>query len=68
MAGLKFEYVGLIRPDAIADEMERVAKMIREGFTSGQLVEGGEGWWECDGVDEDADAEDDDEGVFDEEN
>ena len=66
MASVTLEYVGLIRPDAVMREMERVGQMIRDGFTSGELTEGGAGWWKCDGVDAEADAEDNDDGAFDE--
>lgn len=32
--------------DAIAGEVERIAEMMRDGFTSGELVDGrGRGWW-----------------------
>ncbi len=37
--------------DELADELERIADMVRNGFTSGETV--GRGWWETNTVDED---------------
>lgn len=62
MAGVELTYVGLARTEPVADELERVAKMIRDGFREGELYEAGGGWWKIDGIDDDTDHEEDDDG------
>ncbi|MCZ4270742.1 hypothetical protein [Maritalea porphyrae] len=36
-----------LNDDQLADEMERIAGMVREGFTSGEIIrEDQRGWWD----------------------
>lgn len=36
---------GVTDPETMADELERIAAMLREGYTSGDMREGLRGWW-----------------------
>lgn len=43
---------GSASADALADELSRIARMIREGFTSGEAFTAedcGTGWWDAEG-------------------
>lgn len=48
---MTFDINGVVSLDHLADEARRVATLLNDGFTSGQIVgEEGEhvGWWEID--------------------
>lgn len=63
MAGVNMTFVGLAHPQDVANAMTRVAMLILEGQTHGVIQEAGGGHWECDGVDLNADAEDEDDTI-----
>lgn len=63
MAEVRFTFVGLVTPEVAGLTISKVAvNRIMAGETSG-IEEDGTAW-ECDGIDPNADAEDNDDGPF----
>ena len=61
MAGLNVTWVGLVTPEVAALALQDIAIRIVRGQTSGTRPDGTV--WETDGVDPDADKEDDDDTI-----
>jgi hypothetical protein len=61
MSGVNVTFVGLVTPEAAGLTVQTIGMRILRGETSGIEPDGT--YWECDGVTDDADEEDDDDTI-----